>query len=616
MRLSVVNWVVALLLTLNAALLAFSAAVHSPVVAEVNHLPAGLSHLYLGRFDLLRVNPPLVRTLAAVPVMLMSPVINWERYDPSPLDRQELDVSLDFLKANGSRSTEFFRFARWACIPFSTIGGYACFNWARQLYGLAAGLVSLTLWCFCPYILGHGSLITPDVPAAAMGVTASYFFWRWLNRPSFSEAYRVGIVLGLAELTKFTLLILYPAWVLTWLIFGLLHVGLREPKHWLREGAALCATFCLSIVVINLGYGCEGSFQPICDYRFRSDLFTGSHSFGRQGGTVGNRLADTWVASLPVPFPANYVQGIDAQRLDFERGLPSYLNGEWSEHGWWYYYLYALAIKVPLGTWGLAVLALAWTALRLGFSAHSRDEVAVCAPLLFILIFVSSQTGFSVHSRYIIPALPFLFIFTSRVGRVLEIRPYTFERLVMTGIVSAGVLWSVGSSLWFFPHSVSYFNELGGGPIRGHAHLLDSNIAWGQDLYFLKQWCDEHPEARPLHLACYTLMDPRLAGIAFSLPQAGPASVTSRASRSSRESTGPLPGWYAIDVNHLHGAKLSAANGEGGWERLADERYDLTCFQCFQPTARAGYSIYIYSITMDEANRVRRKLGLKELDDR
>ena len=33
-------------------------------------------------------------------------------------------------------------------------------------------------------------------------------------------------------------------------------------------------------------------------------------------------------------------------------------------------------------------------------------------------------------------------------------------------------------------------------------------------------------------------------------------------------------------------------------------------FEHFAPVAMAGYSIYIYDITLVEANRVRRKLGL------
>ena len=182
-------------------------------------------------------------------------------------------------------------------------------------------------------------------------------------------------------------------------------------------------------------------------------------------------------------------------------------------------------------------------------------------------------------------------------------------------VVVLMLAWSVGSSLWYYPHSLSYFNELVGGPKGGHDYLLDSNIAWGQDLYYLKHWLDEHPEARPLHLACYSLMDPRLAGIEFEVPPVGPISAGSNKGDLSKQ-IGPLPGWYAIDMNHLHGAKLSTTDGQGGWRRVAGDGYDLTYFQRFRPVAMAGYSIYIYHITPDEANEVRRELGLHELNER
>jgi hypothetical protein len=183
----------------------------------------------------------------------------------------------------------------------------------------------------------------------------------------------------------------------------------------------------------------------------------------------------------------------------------------------------------------------------------------------------------------------------------------------MATLVALALTWSVGSSLWYYPHSLSYFNELVGGPMGGHAHLLDSNVAWGQDLYFLKHWYDDHPDARPFHLAFYGLMDPRIAGIEFTLPPVGPASETPEAATASPREMGPLPGWYAIDMNHLHGAKLSATDGEGGWQSVGTDGYDFTYFQRFQPVAMAGYSIYTYHITLDEANRVRRELGLPEL---
>ena len=94
-----------------------------------------------------------------------------------------MDVGQDFIKANGPQSLRYFTIARMACIPFSLLGGFICFRFARDIYGIEAGFVALILWCFCPYILGHAPLITPDAPASAMGIAAYYSFWRWLIRP-------------------------------------------------------------------------------------------------------------------------------------------------------------------------------------------------------------------------------------------------------------------------------------------------------------------------------------------------------------------------------------------------------------------------------------------------
>lgn len=58
-----------LLLLMHAGLLAWSIPRHSPTIDEMGHLAAGLSHWEFGRFDLYRVNPPLVRMVAALPLM-------------------------------------------------------------------------------------------------------------------------------------------------------------------------------------------------------------------------------------------------------------------------------------------------------------------------------------------------------------------------------------------------------------------------------------------------------------------------------------------------------------------------------------------------------------------
>jgi len=56
------------------------------------------------------------------------------------------------------------------------------------------------------------------------------------------------------------------------------------------------------------------------------------------------------------------------------------------------------------------------------------------------------------------------------------------------------LLWSAASSLWIYPHSLSYFNESIGGPLNGPKHLLGSNVDWVQDLRYLIDWFDQQKE--------------------------------------------------------------------------------------------------------------------------
>ena len=241
-----------------------------------------------------------------------------------------------------------------------------------------------------------------------------------------------------------------------------------------------------------------------------------------------NRFSGSCVASAYVPLPIDYVQGIDIQKRDFETRHYSYLAGNWAGGGWWYYYLYGLAVKEPLGTWCLVFLALSMTIVNCRFSAFWRDEMMLVAPFLMIFIFVSSQTGFSTHLRYISRVA--VSVCLDEQGRPhFRDAPIQKRRLTMAATVAIALTWSVGSSLAVYPHSLSYFNELAAvlptpadgsypqpikqsdehrgvwsrikyaltaGPRNGPRHLLDSNIDWGQDLFYLKDWLDAHPDVR------------------------------------------------------------------------------------------------------------------------
>jgi hypothetical protein len=442
-------------------------------------------------------------------------------------------------------------------------------------------------------------MITPDVGATSLGITSCYIFWRWLINPNSWSAMTAGCVIGLAQLTKTTWLVLYPLYPLTWWLWRWTDIQRVHWRGWITQVAHLVGFLLLSIVVINAGYAFNGSFKRLRDFEFVSQKLGGADS---SRNNPGNLFTCSWMGNIRIPLPADYVLGIDTQQRDFDTRMWSYLRGEHRFGGWWYYYLYALAIKTPLGTLGLFVLGVASTFFIPSCSSTWRHELVLCIPLLGVLCLVSLQTGFNHHLRYVLPVFPLIFILASKAAHVAS-----FKNSIVKSIVTAILVWSIASSLCVYPHSLSYFNELVGGPTRGHEHLIDSNIDWGQDLLYLKRWLERHPEAKPLRFAYFGLVDPRVAGIKFTLPP--PYLVPSVV---GEQEVGPRPGWYALSVSRIHGLRrVAAPDGKGNWVFLEDEGYRY--FLRFRPVAMAGYSIYVYHIEADEANRVRKQIGLQEL---
>jgi hypothetical protein len=569
-----------LILAIHVALLAWGAYSHSPTIDEIAYLPAGLSHWQLGNFELAKVSPPLVPSIAAIPLLAFGAETNWSHLDPTPGSLISHSVGRDFLIANGPRSLWLFMWARWALIPLSVLGAVSCYLWARDLAGRVAGLMSAALWCFCPNILAHAQLVTTDLGATALGIAAGYTFWRWLKRPTWGSAVLAGLALGGAESAKTTLLAFVGLWPMLWLAWTWSVRRSTSRAIWRQTAGQLALIMITAWYCLNSVYGFDGSFKPLGQFPFVSRTFAGSQL---EPGAIGNRFTHSWLGAIPMPLPEQYVLGVDLQRRELEnigpRGLVrSYLRGRWSNHGWWYYYLYGLAVKIPLGTWWLLLIAV-W--LRGGTPkaiADWRNDITVLAPIATILAIVSSQTEFSAHFRYILPILPFGFVWISQSIRAV-IRRSTVRNLA----VAIALSWSIASSLWCAPHHLAYFNELTGGPFGGHFHLLDSNIDWGQDLLYLKTWIAAHPSSRPMKVAYLGLFPPNLIGIDYPPP---PESAASDA-----DSAELRPGWYAISVGFVRG-------DDYGGER------NLEYFLRLKPTGYAGYSIYLYQVTSAQASQL------------
>lgn len=68
--------------------------------------------------------------------------------------------------------------------------------------------------------------------------------------------------------------------------------------------------------------------------------------------------------------------------------------------------------------------------------------------------------------------------------------------------------WLFASSLWVYPHSLSYFNESICGPLNGPKLLLGSNVDWGQDLIYIDARVTEKEDEKFGLVLCGTV-EPR-----------------------------------------------------------------------------------------------------------
>jgi hypothetical protein len=591
--------VVVTILVFHVGLLAWSGYIHFPCVDEVGHMPAGISHLAYERFDLFHANPPLVRMVAALPVVMAGAPLPKTSASANPWPRHEFRVGAAWMQGLGVDSLWYFRLARWAVLPFSVVGALICFFWAGELYGPRSALAALTLWCFCPTVLSHASCITPDATAAALGGASCYAFWHWLRTPTWPACLMCGLALGLAQGTKMS-------WLLLYFLLPAMAIALCPPalsaKSWRQIALQLGGMFAVSLAVLNSLYLWQGSFQKLRDYQFLSQALGGPLVVPEQ--QTSNRFANSWLGSVRVPLPAQYVLGFDRVNEGFEQGLPSYLRGEWRHGGWWYYYLYAMAIKIPLGTWLLLLIALVGSVWR---RYWQRTEWLLLSPAVTMIVLVSSQTGFNHHLRYVLPAFPFLFIFASKAFSLSLRKP------MLAGLSLAALAWSVASSLSVFPHGTAYFNEVVGGPGKGYLHLHFSNTDWGQDMTLMKDWIDAHPEAEAPKILAFNVAHPDVLGMRAERPNLWPPAPDDKG--KSLESIGPQPGWFIISVNNLQG--YSDYTGSR-WGRSAEEFANdpsLRYFQEFEPVDRIGYTMFVYHVGSDECNRVRRILQLPALQD-
>jgi hypothetical protein len=185
----------------------------SPTIDESTHILAGYRHLRCDDFRVNPEHPPFAKMIAALPLLTM------QVRDPlGPCTSQNVNAERAF-QAGGffvvDNGIERVMLAtRTAIAVFTLLLALLVFLFARELFGDVAALVALAVLAFEPTLIAHGSLVTTDMPLAAMFFATVYAAHRYRASPTMARLLVTGIAAGLTLSVKHTGLLVLPILVL------------------------------------------------------------------------------------------------------------------------------------------------------------------------------------------------------------------------------------------------------------------------------------------------------------------------------------------------------------------------------------------------------------------
>lgn len=482
----------------------------SITVDEVAHIPAGYSYLRTGEVVLNPMHPPLLKELAAVPLLLLHLRMPVGREEIRTLGRDPVyqrEFGQRFLLENGVERVVF-----WARLPMVlTAAGLAILvgRWSAELWGRAGALLSLGLFVFDPTVTAHAPLVTTDVGFACFAVLFFRALRAYAAAPGARRLLWTATTLGLAMGAKFS------GAILPLLAFVCLLADRPEAPWTWRERVvrAGLSTFALS----GLAYGV------------------------------------LWALYVFPPDPLFYLRGLGTIGADLDPSYRYFLAGEFRAEGWKTYLLVAWLLKTPLPS--LLLLAMAGAATLAGRRAPGREEWYLLAPALAFFVGYS-LAGTNLGIRHLVPALPFLYVWAGRCG------PWLLEGpRALRWVLAALVVWLVAEFAAISPDHLSYLNELAGGSRRGPEWLDDSNVDWGQGLIQLRHYL-EQSDLGNFRLCYFGSFDPQAYGVRAS----GAVSLQELAS-------GRPPGNLVLSAHCVARARalLRQQHGEGPGNWLARE---------------------------------------------
>ena len=450
---------VACLLAVLLAQMAFSIRRESLSLDEDDHILAGYMSWKTGDFGLNPEHPPLVKLLATIPLLGM-------RLEVPKLRSGDFKTAAfldgrEFLAKN-DHGPMLFR-VRMMAAMLTVLMALLVFLAAAEMFGPAAGFIALALVAFDPNLLAHGAFVTTDMGVSCFLFASVYAFWRYLRSPSWWRMALVGIAAGCALASKHTGILVFP--MLT-LLAGIEIARVRQWRQAARLALALAAIAALAVALLWACYGFRYQARP-------NGLAMNPPLAASVEGLKppGRRIVST--AARWHLLPESYLIGL-ADVLSVEDFSSTYIFGKVYQHGVWFYFPSAFAIKSTLPF--LILLVLAIVAMATGRLREWREILFLSVPAAFFFT-VATCSRLNIGVRHILPVYVFLNVLAAAGA-------WAFFRRNRRWTWAIGLLlaWQATAPARCFPTYLAYSNELWGGPSNTYKYLTDSNVDWGQQL--------------------------------------------------------------------------------------------------------------------------------------
>jgi len=544
---------------------------------EPQHLIAGYNALKYHDYRTDPEHPPFLRMWAALP-LLAQPNI---KMDVSVIDKADPILWTGLLQFEFCHAylylvndaDRLLYAARFMIVLLGVLLGILLFCWARELFGFWPAAVVLGLYLIAPNILAHSRLVTTDFGVACFAFGAVYFLWR--SAKNLNAANLCGLIgfFTLAQVSKFSALLLGP------IVFVLLIVRICRREPWQvdlgkrreltstgrKTVAALAILVALTLVPwLALWASYDFRFLPSASPTWKLNSCADPMMQPRAPGLA--RII-SWADDHHL-LPNAYLQGLFLTQAKAEqRG--EYLAGQYSTHGWWYFFPFAFLIKTPESVIVLFLAGVCLCAVHRSNFLH--DDIFALVPIAIFLA-AAMTAHLNIGLRHILPIYPFVLLIAGKTVVAL----WNAKSRLFGGLLAALCLFAVVESVSIYPDYLAFFNQLIGGPRNGQKYLVDSNLDWGQDLKGLKFWMDQN-DLKQINLSYFGTADPAYYKINCTYLPGSPLFALQQTKMPN------LPGFVAVSATNLRGVYFADNWRNFYWPLLKRK-----------PEGVIGYSIYVY----------------------